>query len=361
MTGSSGSPSLMAQEIAEQPEAVTRTLASLVPLRKELRKLTGNRTQVLFVARGSSDNAAVYGRYLLETHCGISAALAAPSVATHYRRERDLSTTLVVSLSQSGETAEIVATQEWATRCGAATVAITNAPQSALATSADLALVTRAGVEKAVPATKSYTTQLTALAVLATALAPEPESLDAELFRAPDEIARLLGERDCIEEAAAALADCGSALVTGRGLVLGTALETALKIEETCLRPVRGLSYADLRHGPIAVVGDGIVAVLVAAADGPLLGAMTDLAVDLRGRGATVLGFGGDERFAAQCQVAVAGPTLTEPVAPLGLIVRPQLTVEALARRLGLDPDEPRGLSKVTQTDRSTTTTGGNQ
>ena len=360
MTGGSGSPSLMGQEIAEQPAAVARTLESLVPLRAELRKLYGNRTQVLFAARGTSDNAAVYGRYLLETHCGISAALAAPSIATHYRRDRDLSTTLVVSLSQSGETTEIVATQEWARRCGAATVAITNDPRSALAVSADLALVTQAGVEKAVPATKSYTAQLAAVAVLATALAEEPASLDAELFRVPDEITLMLADRHLIEGAVSALAPAGSALVTGRGLALGTALEVALKIEETCLRPVRGLSYADLRHGPIAVVGEGLVAVLVAAADGPLLGPMTELAGDLRGRGATVLGFGGDAGFAAECEVAVAGPALGELIAPLALIVRPQLTVEALARRLGLDPDAPRGLSKVTQTDRPTTT-GGKQ
>lgn len=361
MTVESTTSTLMAQEIAEQPVAVGRTLESLVPLRRELRTLAGDRTQVLFVARGSSDNAAVYGRYLLETHSGVAAALAAPSVATHYGRERDLSKTLVVSLSQSGETAEIVATQEWARKCGAATVAITNDPQSALAGHADLVLVTQAGLEKAVPATKSYTTQLAALAVLATALAPDPESLDAELFRVPEEINRQLRDHDSVEAAVAALDHTGSTLVTGRGLVLGTALEVALKLEETCLRPVRGLSYADLRHGPIAVVGGGLVAVLVSAADGPLVGGMTDLAVDLRARDATVIGFGGDDRFRAECDVAVPGPTLSEPVAPLGLVVRPQITVEALARRLGLDPDSPRGLSKVTQTDRSTTATGGKQ
>jgi glucosamine--fructose-6-phosphate aminotransferase (isomerizing) len=133
---------------------------------------------------------------------------------------------------------------------------------------------------------------------------------------------------------------------------LGTALEVALKLEETCLRPVRGLSYADLRHGPIAVVAAGVTAVLVSAANGPLVSGMTALAVDLRRLGATVIGFGGDEEFRAICDVGMVGPRLSESVAPLGLILPAQLAVEMLARRLGLDPDAPRGLAKVTQTDR---------
>ncbi|MDQ4037623.1 MAG: SIS domain-containing protein [Actinomycetota bacterium] len=351
--------SQMAREIAEQPAAVSATLESLVPLRSDVRKLAAGRTQVLFAARGSSDNAAVYGRYLLETQSDVSAALAAPSIATHYRAERDLSSTLVVSLSQSGETAEIVATQDWARRCGAATVAITNDPDSALAAAADLPLVTRAGRELAVPATKSYTAQLAALAVLATALAPNPEQLDSDLFGAPAQIERVLREWAAPggggAEVVAALDTEDSILVTGRGLMLGTALEVALKLEETCLRPVRGLSYADLKHGPIAVVDEALTAVLIAAPDGPLLGAMTELAADLADRRATVVGFGGDEAFRAACYVAVPGPRVIEAVAPLALIVAPQLAVESLARRIGLDPDAPRGLSKVTQTDGSPT------
>ena len=341
----------MAREIAEQPAAIQATLDSLIPLRPDVARLAAGRHQVLFVARGSSDNAAVYGRYLLETHSRVSAALAAPSIATHYRVERDLSNTLVVSLSQSGETAEIVETQAWARRCGAATVAITNHPASSLAAAADLPMTTLAGQEFAVPATKSYTAQLAALAVLATALAPEPESLDEALWTVPGQISRQLEVRDRIDDVSVALAAADSILVTGRGLVLGTAQETALKIEETCLRPVRGLSYADLKHGPIAVVGSGLAAVLVAASDGPIVEAMIELAADLTVRGATVIGFGGNDAFRSACQLAVPGPELAEMLAPLALIVSPQITVEALARSLGLDPDAPRGLSKVTQTD----------
>jgi glucosamine--fructose-6-phosphate aminotransferase (isomerizing) len=342
----------MLREIAEQPDALARTLDALRPLRGALRDLASDRRVVLFVARGSSDNAAVYGRYLLEVHAGRPAGLAAPSVATHYHADLDLSEALVVSVSQSGETQEIVETQEWAAACGARTVAVTNESGSALAAAADLSLVTQAGKELAVPATKSFTTQLAAMTVLAGALAPDPEALDADLARVPGEAARLIAERSGVEEAAERLASTPETLVSGRGIVFGIALEAALKLEETCLRPVRGLSYADLRHGPIAVVDADHVALLVSAADGPMVGGMTELAGDLRTRGAAAtIGIGGDTGFARAVDVAVPGPALTELVAPLALVVPAQLIVEALARRLGLDPDAPRGLSKITQTD----------
>jgi glucosamine--fructose-6-phosphate aminotransferase (isomerizing) len=341
----------MAQEIAEQPAAVRRTLAALLQLRPELAKLFAGRRRVLFAARGSSDNAAIYGRYLLETHALVSGGLLSPSVATHYRSRLDLSDCLVVSVSQSGETEEIVATQAWARDCGAAVVAVANDGASSLVRAADLALVTDAGPELAVPATKSYLTQLVAMAVLGTALAPEPTALDADLDRVEDEVAALLAQPDGVGEAVGALSDTAYTVVSGRGLMMGTALETALKLEETCLRPVRGYSYADLRHGPISVVTEGMTAVLVAAPDGPLVAPLTSLADDLRDRGAMVVGIGGDPAFATACATHVRGPALPETLAPLGAIVPAQLVVEGLARAIGLDPDAPRGLAKVTSTD----------
>lgn len=347
---------LMAAEIGEQPDVLRRTFTDLLPLRGELRRLAGDRRDVLIVARGSSDNAGVYGRYLLEVHAHHGAALAAPSLATHYGVERDLSDTLVVSVSQSGETTEIVATQAWAATQGARTVAITNGADSALAAGADLALVTPAGPERAVPATKSYTSQLAAIAVIADALGPAAASLEPAMARVPEQVAALIERRAGVDAAVDALASSPATLVSGRGIAYGTALEVALKLEETCLKPVRGLSYADLRHGPIAIVGEGSVCVLVAAGDGPMLPGMTELATQLRSLGSRTVGIGGDPGFQAACDVVVPGPDLPETLAPLGLIVPAQLVVEALARRLGLDPDAPRGLSKVTETDRSVTT-----
>lgn len=341
----------MAREVAEQPNAVRRTLDALVPQRQDIRDLARGRRRVLFAARGSSDNAAIYGRYLLEVHAGVAGGLVSPSVATHYRSRLDLSDAVVVSVSQSGATEEIVATQHWASGCGAATVAVANDADSALVEAADLALVTAAGPELAVPATKSYLAQLVAMAVLATALAPDPVALDEDLRRVPGEIELLLGQPTGVDEAVAALLHTPYVVVSGRGLMMGTALETALKLEETCLRPVRGYSYADLRHGPISVVSSAVTAVLVAAPDGPLLAPMAELAGDLAARGATTVGIGGDAAFAHACTVHVPGPDLPEKVAPLGTIVPAQLIVERLARRLGLDPDNPRGLAKVTSTD----------
>src|SRR6188474_26122 len=131
----------MAEEIAEQPEAVRRTLAALIPQREPVARLFRGRRRVLFVARGSSDNAAIYGRYLLETHAGVLGGLLSPSIATHYGARLDLGDTVVVGVSQSGETTEIVETQRWARAQGAVTVAVTNVAGSPLAEHADLALV----------------------------------------------------------------------------------------------------------------------------------------------------------------------------------------------------------------------------
>ena len=344
-------PTIMAEEMAEQPAAIAATLEALRPLRARIAQLVGERRQILFLARGSSDNAALYGRYLLEVHAGRTASLAAPSVATHYRRELDLSGALVVAISQSGQTEEIVQTQEWARRCGAVTIAVTNVEGSALAKDADLALVTRAGPERAVPATKTFTTQLTAMAVLASALAPDPSALDADLDRVPEEIAKLIANQTGVDDAVMLLARTNEVLVSGRGLAYAAAVETALKLEETCLRPVRGLSYADLKHGPIAIVDPQLVSIVVAAQDGPMLEGLTELLGDLRSRGALTVGIGGDAAFAAAADVSVAGPGLPEAVSPIGLVVAGQLLAEGLALALGLNPDAPRGLHKVTQTD----------
>jgi glucosamine--fructose-6-phosphate aminotransferase (isomerizing) len=346
---------LMASEIAEQPAALEATLAALLPLRSRAAQVAAGRRRLLLVARGSSDNAAIYGRYLAELHAGMAASLAAPSVATLYDARIDLSDTVAICVSQSGSTAEIVDTLEWSKRCGAATIAITNAEASPLAEAADLALITRAGVERAVPATKTYTTQVAALAVTVDALAAaqgRAGTLDAEFARIGEQAAAMLETpAEVLDAMAGALAEVDEVLTSGRGLAFGTTLETALKLEETCLRPVRGLSYADLKHGPIAIVDHELLTVLVAGPSGPTLPGLTELAGTVREKHSMVLGIGGDDRFRAACDLAVPGPDASEMLAPLTLVIPAQLTVERLAHKLGLDPDAPRGLRKVTQTD----------
>lgn len=345
----------MLREIAEQPVALRRTLEELLPRVPELAALAARTRQVLFVARGSSDNAAVYGRYLCEVRGGRLATLASPSVATLYRRRLDLAGVLAVGLSQSGRTEEIVETLGWARDCGAVTVAVTNEAGSPLAAGADLALVTAAGPELALPATKTYTTQLAALAVLALGLSDSETAADREfraaLERAPDAAEALLGLAGAADALAAELTGVRGVVVSGRGFASSTALELALKFKETCYLNAAGLSYADLLHGPIAVVGPDTPALLVAADSGPVLAGVVALARRVADAGARAYGIGGGAELAAACHRALAGPPLPEEVAPIALVVPGQLVVEALARRLGVDPDAPRGLRKVTQTD----------
>lgn len=350
-----GTPTLMASEIAEQPAALEATLTSLLPLRSRIAQVAAGRKRLLLVARGSSDNAAIYGRYLAELHAGIPASLAAPSVATLYDARVDLSDTVAVCVSQSGSTAEIVDTLEWSKRGGAATIAVTNVEDSPLARAADLALITQAGQERAVPATKTYTTQVAALAVAVDALAAaagRAGTLDAEFARIGDHARAMLATpAEVLDAMAGALAEVDEVLTSGRGLAFGTTLETALKLEETCLRPVRGLSYADLKHGPIAIVDHELLTVLVAGPSGPTVPGLTELAGTVREKHSMVLGIGGDASFRSACDLAVPGPDSSEILAPLTLIIPAQLTVERLAHKLGLDPDAPRGLRKITQTD----------
>jgi|RhiMethySRZTD1v2_1073278.scaffolds.fasta_scaffold270441_1 glutamine---fructose-6-phosphate transaminase (isomerizing) len=364
----------MRAEIAEQPEALRRTFDALLPEVADLQALGRSTHQVLFVARGSSDNAAVYGQYLCSARAGRLASLAAPSLATVYHADLDLGGVLAVAVSQSGATEEIVTTLDWARRHGARTVAVTNMAGSPLAEIADVTLLTQAGQELAVPATKTYTTQLAAMAVLAHALGDaaarggtggsegaaagaggpgaEAGGVGAEeLLGVPEAVGAMLGVADAAQELAGRLVDVDALVVSGRGFAYSTALEVALKLKETCYLTAVGLSYADLVHGPIAILDRRTPAVLVAASDGPMLPEMTALARRIAGAGADVHGIGGDGEFAAACRSAIPGTSLPEHLAPFALVVPGQLLAEALARARGLDPDAPRGLDKVTQTD----------
>jgi len=348
--GNGHSPSLMRQEIAQQPAALRATIDALLPRRDEVASLAAGTRTVLFIARGTSDNAAVYGSYLIQAHAGRLAALAAPSIATTYRARLDLDGVLAIALSQSGRTEEIVETLEWAKACGARTLAITNGGASSpLAEAADVAFVTAAGVEQAVPATKTFTTQLAALAIVGLGLGAPLDP--GELTAVPDAIESLLAGPLDLEPIVAALAKVPGVVVSGRGMAYAAALELAIKLKEACYLHAMGLSYADLLHGPMAVVDAQTPAIVVAADSGPTLAGTVDLARRVTGAGASAFGIGGGAELARACTASLPGPALPEWLAPIGLIVPGQLVTEALARRLGINPDQPRGLSKVTQTD----------
>jgi glucosamine--fructose-6-phosphate aminotransferase (isomerizing) len=276
--------------------------------------------------------------------------MASPSVGTTYHARLDLSGVLAVAVSQSGSTDEIVEALDWARACGARTVAITNVEGSALARAADVALVTQAGTERAVPATKTYTTQLAALAVLGLALADDSPGL-AQLDSVPEAVEQALGSSATAESLAVELTYVDRLVVAARGYASSTALELALKLKEACYVAASGSSYADLLHGPIAVVGPDTPALLVAASDGPVLPGMVSLAHRVAGNGAPVYGIGGSAAFVDACRRSLPGTSLPEHLAPIALVVPGQLLVEALARSKGIDPDAPRGLLKVTQTD----------
>jgi glutamine---fructose-6-phosphate transaminase (isomerizing) len=344
------SPSYMRQEIEQQPAVLRATIDSLLPRRDEVARLAASTGHVLLIARGTSDNAAVYGSYLIQAHAGRLASLASPSIATTYKRRIDLTGVLAVALSQSGRTEEIVDTLEWARDCGAATVAITNGGADApLALAADVAFVTLAGEERAVPATKTFTAQLAALAVLALGLGADLDP--GELRAVPDAVADLLGSDLELAPVVAELAKVAGVVVSGRGMAYAAALELALKLKEACYLHAMGLSYADLLHGPIAVVDADTPAIVMAADSGPTLAGSVDLARRVTSAGARAYGIGGGPELAGACSRSLPGPRLPEWVAPIGLIVPGQLLTEALARQLGIDPDSPRGLTKVTQTD----------
>ncbi len=305
---------------------------------------------MLFIARGTSDNAAVYGSYLIQAHAGLLTTLALPSIATTYKSRVDLSGVLAVALSQSGRTEEIVDSLAWAKDCGARTLAITNGgADSPLAQAAEVAFVTQAGPERAVPATKTFTTQLAALAVLGLALGAPLDP--GELRAAPAAVAELLSSELDLAPIVAELAKVPGAVVSGRGMAYAAALELALKLKEACYLHAMGLSYADLLHGPIAVVDADTPAIVMAAETGPTLAGTVDLARRVTSAGAKAYGIGGGATLAQACSRSLPAPALPEWLAPIGLIVPGQLLTEALARNLGLDPDNPRGLSKVTQTD----------
>lgn len=341
--------STMRAEIAEQPDALRRTFAELLPLRGEIEALGRRTKHVLFIARGSSDNAAVYGGYLLQAHTGRLATLGSPSIATEYGAKVDLSDVLAVAISQSGKTEEIVETMRWAASCGARTLAVTNGADSTLANEADVALVTRAGNELSVPATKTYNSQLAALAVLALGLGADLDP--GELDLVPQGIEETLAApTDVLEEIVERMVAVRGAVISGRGMVYSTALETALKLKEACYLHAMGMSYADLLHGPIAVLDPRTPAVLVASPTGPTLRGTVSLAEKARAVGAPVFGIGGGKALAAASDLSIPAPDVPEWVSPMNLIVPAQLLTEHLARRLGHDPDVPRGLNKVTQT-----------
>jgi glucosamine--fructose-6-phosphate aminotransferase (isomerizing) len=335
---------VMSAEMAEQPDRLSALLGRSGEIMDRIRQvLPDPLAGTVLIARGSSDHAATTGQYLLELATRRPVASASPSLYTMYGARTDFTGYLVIAVSQSGRTPEIVQSLRTARAAGAHTVAITNDRDSDLALAAELPLDLGAGTERAVPATKTVTAELVMLALIAQAVRDigfGPAVRDG----LPGNVAAVLDDPGPAGEVAAWVADRTRLATVARGILYGAAAEAALKIEETTSLFTTAFSAADLRHGPIAVAATGLPA-LVFSHPGPAAADVADLARDLRERGADVLLAGPVTGSALPWPAEVP-----EVAAPVLAVVRAQQVALALARQLGRDPDQPGGLHKVTLT-----------
>jgi glutamine---fructose-6-phosphate transaminase (isomerizing) len=332
---------LMEQDMAEQPEV----LAALSARRDEIIESVAGPapTGIVIVARGSSDHAAIFGRYLLEAATGLPVALAAPSLQTLYGVQPRVEGWLAIAVSQSGRTPEIATVLERFRQAGAWAIAVTNEPDSPLASRASVHISLGAGEERAVPATKTFTAQLAAMALIAEALGPvQFEAGDWE--RLPGLVMELLDDPAPAERAAVQLQNADELACVGRGYLMCVALEAALKLREAAGVRAEGWSAADFRHGPLTVSGPGLPTLAVSA-KGPAAADVAELAEQLAAAGGPVL------RMSDDPDASIPYPGgLAEPLAAIPATVRAQQLALALARRRGVDPDRPPGLAKVTPT-----------
>jgi glucosamine--fructose-6-phosphate aminotransferase (isomerizing) len=340
----------MLEEIRQQPEALERTLSHQKRGIAKFRTLLEKRRPrlVIIVARGTSDNAAQFGRYLIEIMTGIPVSLAAPSVHSIYGATLDYRDALIVGISQSGESSDISAVMEQARKSGAMTVGITNEPKSTLASMADYVFPVQAGKEKSVAATKTYTGQLLSLYLLAPALGAKiplddlaaiPESVSSAL-KLEAEIAELAGHYSLMRSAA----------VVARGLNYANAFEFALKMMETSYVVAERFSAADFLHGPIAMV-DHNLPIFLFGPSGPAWASLHETLERIRAMKAkTVIITDKSNREAAPFASSIirVPEKLRELYTPIPYIVPAQLFAAALAHAKGLDADQPRGLRKVT-------------
>ncbi|MEY4166234.1 MAG: SIS domain-containing protein [Blastocatellia bacterium] len=342
--------SLMLAEIEQQPEVIERTI------RKEGAKIAafGARLKanpprlIVLVARGSSDNACLFGRYMLEMATGIPVSLAAPSVHTLYKARLDLRDTLVIGVSQSGEGVDINMVLEGARKSGATTLAITNEAGSTMAGLTDETFLIHAGREKSVAATKTYTGQLLIFHLLVRALSDSFAGLEVE--RLPELAARSLTLKPQIQELTERYAFMERCVVLGRGINYGNAYEFSIKLMETCYIVAERFSGADFLHGPIALIAPRFPVFMIAP-PGPTLKGSREILAKLNGLGAETLVISSEEGICKQATRAIRIPErIDERLSTIPYIIPAQLFAGYLADQRGLSPDKPRSLEKVTRT-----------
>jgi glucosamine--fructose-6-phosphate aminotransferase (isomerizing) len=339
-------------EIFEQPAAVCRLLDGGAADFASIAAAVARRPPAFAViaARGSSDNAALYAKYLLAIRNGLVVSLAAPSTITLHRARPRMSEALVVGISQSGRSPDIVAVLDEARRQGALTVAVTNDPSSPLTAAAAHIVDLRAGPELSTAATKTYTTQLLAVALLSAALAEPTQAERADLEGMPGLMSAALTAEEVARSAASANAAYGGSVVLGRGYSYATAREWALKLQELAQVPAMPFSAADFEHGPLALADPGLL-VLSVAPSGKELTAQLPLLRRLRREQKVRLLLVSNRDVGAPIDQRLPLPAgIPGWLSPLVEIVPAQLYTYHLTLARGLDPDRPRTISKVTQT-----------
>lgn len=340
------------RETHEQPSVLERLVHDGRSDAEEIARAISafNPQSMMIAARGSSDNAARYAQYVFGAHNKLAAGLALPSLYTIYDSPPTVKSTLVMGISQSGESPDIAAVIEDARRQGALTLALTNEMDSPLARAAELCLPLHAGKEKAVAATKTYTTQLFAIAMLSAALDGSTARWD-ELTRLPDQLEEAIRlTTGSIDDAAAIFQNAQHFVVIGRGYNYATAFEIALKIKETSYIIAEPYSSADFRHGPIAMVDPGFPIVLIAPSGRALadVAELVDVLTELKAR---IVAITDQPGILAHSHAPLPLPSgIPEWLSPIVSVVPGQLWALALATSRGFDPDRPRGLSKVTHT-----------
>ena len=339
-------------EILEQPDAAQRLLdaapTAFAPIAAALRSRRPR--FAVIAARGTSDNAGIYAQYLLAIRNGLIVALAAPSTITLYGARPDMADALVVGISQSGRSPDIVAVVEEARRQGALTVALTNDAESPLAETADHVVDLCAGPERATAATKTYTTELLAAALLSTALDPPSSRETVELAGLPASISAALTAESHARDLAAAHSGRQRAVVLGRGYSYPTAREWALKLQEMALVAAMAYSAADFEHGPLALAEPGLP-VLAVAPSGADLEAQVALLTRLKAdHGARLLVIS-DSPAAREIDEGLILPDgIPSWLASIVEIVPAQLYAYHLTVARGLDAEHPRSINKVTET-----------
>jgi glucosamine--fructose-6-phosphate aminotransferase (isomerizing) len=339
-------------EILEQPEVARRFLIDQAENIERIAESLRERPveHVVIAARGTSDHAAVYAQYVLGVRHRLSVGLGTPSIVSLYGAAPDVRGALVIGISQSGASPDIVAVIEAARAQGAPTIAITNEPDSPLAATADRTIALGAGPERSVAATKTYTAELLAIALLSAALTNDPTDR-AAVAAIPETLARALAVEPEVERIAAEQSAANRALVIARGYEYATAREWALKLKELARVFADPYSSADFQHGPLALVEPGVPVLAVARGGAPEADLVTLLGRLREDLGAELMVISDQAPALRLATWPVALPAGTpEWLGPIVSIVVGQLHALHLTRARGLDPERPRNLRKVTRT-----------